>query len=116
LPEDIDWASLADPAATTVVYMPKKTIGELAARAIAEGLSPDMPAVAVAAATRPEEMIVAGTASDIAARLGALAPSGPILVFIGRVFQGVAAAVAPSCEVESARVMEVEEGQGIFSL
>ncbi|HEU4357293.1 MAG TPA: siroheme synthase CysG [Xanthobacteraceae bacterium] len=116
LPEDIDWASLADPAATTVVYMPKKTIGELAARAIAEGLSPDMPAVAVAAATRPEEMIVAGTVSDIAARLGALAPGGPVLVFIGRVFQGVAAAGAPSCEVESARVMKVEEGQGIFSL
>jgi uroporphyrin-III C-methyltransferase / precorrin-2 dehydrogenase / sirohydrochlorin ferrochelatase len=75
-----------------------------------------MPAVAVAAATRPEEMIVAGTVSDIAARLGALAPSGPVLVFIGRVFQGVASAGAPSCEVESARVMKVEEGRGIFSL
>ena len=36
LPEDTDWKSLADPAATTVVYMPKKTIAELAARAIAE--------------------------------------------------------------------------------
>src|SRR5207247_10317808 len=102
LPEDIDWASLADPAATTVVYMAKKTIGELAMRAIAHGLSPDMPAVAVAAATRPEETIVAGTVSDIAAKLGALAPSGPVLVFIGRVFQGVAAASAYSCAVESA--------------
>src|SRR5207244_12692571 len=77
LPEDIDWASLADPAATTVVYMAKKTIGELAMRAIAHGLSPDMPAVAVAAATRPKETIVAGTVSDIAAKLDALAPSRP---------------------------------------
>ena len=102
LPEDIDWASLADPAATTVVYMAKKTIGELAMRAIAHGLSADMPAVAVAAATRPKETIVAGTVSDIAAKLEALAPSGPVLVFIGRVFQGIAAAGAYSCAVESA--------------
>ena len=116
LPEDIDWANLADPAATTVVYMPKKTIGELAARAIAEGLSPDMPAVAIAAATRPEEMIVAGTVSNIAVRLGALAPGGPVLVFIGRVFQDIAAAGASSCEVESARVTKAEEGQGVSSL
>ena len=29
LPADTDWASLDDPTATTVVYMPKKTIGEL---------------------------------------------------------------------------------------
>jgi uroporphyrin-III C-methyltransferase / precorrin-2 dehydrogenase / sirohydrochlorin ferrochelatase len=75
-----------------------------------------MPAVAVAAATRPEEMIVAGTMSDIAARLGALAPGGPALVFIGRVFQGVAATGAASREVESARATKAEEGQGVFSL
>ena len=49
LPADIDWASLADPTATTVVYMPKRTLAELAARAIASGLPPDTPAVAVAA-------------------------------------------------------------------
>ena len=30
LPADIDWHSLADPAATTIVYMPGKTIRELA--------------------------------------------------------------------------------------
>jgi uroporphyrin-III C-methyltransferase / precorrin-2 dehydrogenase / sirohydrochlorin ferrochelatase len=89
LPEDIDWTSLADPSATTVVYMPKKTIGELAARAIASGLAPDTPAVAVAAATRPQETIVAGPVSDIAARLDAASPAGPVLVFIGRGFEGV---------------------------
>ena len=43
------------PAASTVVYMPKKTIAELAERAIASGLPADTPAVAVAAATRPDE-------------------------------------------------------------
>jgi uroporphyrin-III C-methyltransferase/precorrin-2 dehydrogenase/sirohydrochlorin ferrochelatase len=86
LPEDMDWASLADPAATTVVYMPRKTIGELAARAIARGLAPDTPAVAVAAAPRPEETIVKGTVADIGAKLAAKSLPGPVLVFIGRVF------------------------------
>jgi uroporphyrin-III C-methyltransferase/precorrin-2 dehydrogenase/sirohydrochlorin ferrochelatase len=90
LPQDLDWPSLADPAATTVVYMPKKTIGELAARAIASGLAADMPAVAVADATRPGETIVAGTVSDIGAKLAEVAPEGPVLVFIGRVFEGFA--------------------------
>jgi uroporphyrin-III C-methyltransferase/precorrin-2 dehydrogenase/sirohydrochlorin ferrochelatase len=89
LPEDMNWASLADPAATTVVYMPKKTIGELAARAIASGLSPDTPAVAVAAATRPGETIVAGTIADIGEKLGAISLPGPVLVFIGWVFKDV---------------------------
>ena len=37
LPADIDWRALADPAATTIVYMPKKTLRELSARAIAAG-------------------------------------------------------------------------------
>src|SRR5262249_3532427 len=92
LPQDMNWASLADPAATTVVYMPSRTIGELAARAVASGLAPDTPPVAVAAATRPGETIVAGTVSDIAARLGAVSPEGPVLVFIGRVLRDLGAA------------------------
>src|SRR5712691_9589671 len=90
LPEDTDWTSIADPAATTVVYMPKQTIGELAARAMAAGLAPDTPAVAVAAATRPDEIIVAGTVADIGGKLEAMPLPGPVLVFIGRVFEGVA--------------------------
>jgi uroporphyrin-III C-methyltransferase / precorrin-2 dehydrogenase / sirohydrochlorin ferrochelatase len=92
LPEDTDWASLADPLATTVVYMPKRTIGELAARAIATGLAPDTPAVAVVAATWTDETVVAGTVADIGAKLGEVSVPGPVLVFIGRVFADVGAA------------------------
>jgi uroporphyrin-III C-methyltransferase/precorrin-2 dehydrogenase/sirohydrochlorin ferrochelatase len=83
LPTDIDWRSLADPAATTIVYMPGKTIQELARSAIAHGLSPDTPTLAVASATRPDQEIVAGTIGDIAERLRDAAPSGPLLVMIG---------------------------------
>src|SRR4030088_62517 len=37
LPSDIDWRALADPAATTIVYMPKKTLRLLGESAIAQG-------------------------------------------------------------------------------
>ncbi len=90
LPADIDWSSLADPAATTIVYMPKKTLRELSERAIAQGLAPSTPAVAVANATRPDETIVAGTIADIADRIEVDAPEGPVLVMIGRVLAEVA--------------------------
>jgi len=92
LPADIDWHALADPAATTVVYMPKKTLRELAARSMAQGLDPATPALAVANATRPDETMVAGTIADIAERVEAQAPDGPLLVMIGKVL----AEVSPS--------------------
>jgi uroporphyrin-III C-methyltransferase/precorrin-2 dehydrogenase/sirohydrochlorin ferrochelatase len=84
LPADIDWKSLADPVTTTVVYMPKKSLRELAAAAVAHGLAPDTPAIAVADATRPEQKVIAATIADIAARLDEAAPQGPVLVMIGR--------------------------------
>jgi uroporphyrin-III C-methyltransferase/precorrin-2 dehydrogenase/sirohydrochlorin ferrochelatase len=84
LPLDIDWASLADPTTTTVVYMPKRTLAELTAHALASGLAPDTPAIAVAAATRPEQHVVHGTVADIADRLHDIPPKGPVLVMIGR--------------------------------
>jgi uroporphyrin-III C-methyltransferase / precorrin-2 dehydrogenase / sirohydrochlorin ferrochelatase len=87
-----------------VVYMPKRTIAELAAQAMAHGLPAATPAVAIADATRPGETIVAGTVADIGGKLGEVALRGPVLVFIGRVFGGVAVdqdrtgIVAPSAE------------------
>src|SRR6185503_10201708 len=84
LPSDIDWASVADPVTTTVVYMPKRALAELAATAQARGLPADTPAIAVAAATRPEQKVIAATFSDIASRLDETAPGQPVLVMIGR--------------------------------
>ena len=85
LPEDIDWSSLADATATTAVYMPLKTIGELVKNAIAAGLDPATPALAIARVTRPDEAVIAATISELPARLEAEAPQGPVLVLIGHV-------------------------------
>ncbi len=108
LPDDIDWRSIADPAATTIVYMPKKTLRELSQRARAHGLDPATPAVAVANATRPDETIVAGTIGDIADTIDAAALEGPALVMIGRVLAEVAetaarARVSVPAEVKKSR-------------
>ena len=92
LPDDIDWQSLADPAATTIVYMPKKTLRALCTRAVAHGLDPATPAVAVANATRPDETIVAATIADIADRVDGSELGGPVLVMIGRALASVISA------------------------
>jgi len=82
LPGDIDWRSVADPAATTVIYMPKKTLRQFANRALAAGLDPTTPALAIANATRPEEQVVTAT---IGALADAVLPEGPTIVMIGAV-------------------------------
>jgi uroporphyrin-III C-methyltransferase/precorrin-2 dehydrogenase/sirohydrochlorin ferrochelatase len=84
LPADIDWTSLADPAVTTVVYMPTKTLPALVANAIQAGLDPATPAVAVERATRADERVIAATIAALPARLVAEPPSGPLIVMVGR--------------------------------
>jgi uroporphyrin-III C-methyltransferase/precorrin-2 dehydrogenase/sirohydrochlorin ferrochelatase len=92
LPDDIDWRSLADPAATTIVYMPVNTLHELAAQAIVAGLDAATPAIAIARATRPDETRIVSTIADLPDRLGAAGLPGPVLVMIGRSFAALAAA------------------------
>jgi uroporphyrin-III C-methyltransferase / precorrin-2 dehydrogenase / sirohydrochlorin ferrochelatase len=101
LPADIDWSSVADPSATTVVYMPKKTLAELATRAIAQGLDPATPAVAMAAATRPGEQTLAAAIGEIAEKLEAAAIKGPVLVLIGRAMES---AMRDAADVEIRRM------------
>ena len=91
LPHDIDWASLADPGATTVVYMPTKTLAQLVERAILAGLDPTTPAVAVARATRPDQQVMATAVAELPRRLAAEPIGGPVTVMIGRVFATQAA-------------------------
>jgi uroporphyrin-III C-methyltransferase/precorrin-2 dehydrogenase/sirohydrochlorin ferrochelatase len=94
LPADIDWASVADPAVTTVVYMPTKTLSKLVANAVQAGLDPATPAVAVERATRADERVIAATIGDLTGRLAAEALSGPVIVMIGRAFADYVAAAA----------------------
>lgn len=94
LPSDIDWAAVADRKATTVLYMPRRTLAEFARRALAKGLDPLTPAVAVASATLGEEAHVGATIADIAAAAGDLPAGAPVTIIIGWVAREHAAAPA----------------------
>jgi uroporphyrin-III C-methyltransferase/precorrin-2 dehydrogenase/sirohydrochlorin ferrochelatase len=94
LPDDLDWASIADPSATTAIYMPTRTFAALAEKALAQGLDSATPVIAVSRATRPDEMVIAGTLADMAGRLAVEKPQGPLLVLMGRVLENYSAACA----------------------
>ena len=76
LPVDLDWQSLADPATTTAIYMPMRTLAALVEKATAEGLDPRTPALAIARATRPDQAVVAAPIGELPARLAQAALAG----------------------------------------
>jgi uroporphyrin-III C-methyltransferase/precorrin-2 dehydrogenase/sirohydrochlorin ferrochelatase len=85
LPE-LDWKSLVDPAATTAIYMPTRTLAALVERLVREGLDPTTPAVAVSHATRPDQRAVYAPVNELCERLEGASLPGPVLVFIGARF------------------------------
>ena len=88
LPQDIDWRALCDPGATTVVYMGVRTMDGLVAKLLANGMSPNMPAVLVERATCPNERRIAGSIAAMPGLTRAADPDGPCLFMIGHVFAG----------------------------
>ncbi|MBV8849772.1 MAG: uroporphyrinogen-III C-methyltransferase [Methylobacteriaceae bacterium] len=87
LPDDLDWQALADPGATTAVYMGVKTLPRLIERLLASGIAPEMPALFVESASRPEERIIAAPLADLPAKVAAAGAAGPGLVLIGAVVE-----------------------------
>lgn len=83
LPEDLDWNALADPRATTAVYMGVRTLPVLVERLRRTGLADETPVVMVERATRPDQRIISGTLATIVERVAAAQVVGPSLVLIG---------------------------------
>ena len=98
LPADFDFASVGDAGTTTALFMPVRTLGVFAAIAMAHGLDPFTPAIAVSRASRSDEKIVTGTIGDIAFRLSAANLPGPVIVLIGRVLADYVARQEQICE------------------
>lgn len=86
LPEDLDFKALSDPAATTVVYMPRRTLAELVSRLTDAGIDPQVPALAVFSVSRPQEVVVSaplGGLAEAVERAVAEGAEGPCLVLYG---------------------------------
>ncbi|MGB7262479.1 MAG: uroporphyrinogen-III C-methyltransferase [Albidovulum sp.] len=83
LPEDMNWAALADPQATTVIFMGKRTFAELSRRLQQAGLPPDTPALLAESVSTPAQKLVRGTLATMEALIAAEAADGPALILLG---------------------------------
>lgn len=83
LPDDLNWAALADPLATTVVFMGKRTFPKLAAALIAHGLPADTPALLAEAVSHAHERLARSTIAVLAESLGDARSDQPALILYG---------------------------------
>ncbi|HYG86891.1 MAG TPA: uroporphyrinogen-III C-methyltransferase [Azospirillum sp.] len=80
-----NWASMADPNTTLVLYMALMNLGEIRAKLIGAGMDPAMPAAVVAAGTTDGQIVCAGTLGDLPERVANAELPAPCLIIIGRV-------------------------------
>lgn len=83
LPEDINWAAIADPAVTTVVFMGQRSFPKLAAGLRAHGLPGDTPALFAEAVGHPEQRLLRTTVERLARMLDGAEVSQPGLILYG---------------------------------
>lgn len=87
LPEDLNMAALADPMATTVIFMGKRTFPELARRLIAAGLPGDTPALLAEAVSTPQQRLRRAPLGEMSALIAAEPSDAPALILIGPLAQ-----------------------------
>ena len=83
LPEQRNMAALADPDATTVVFMPKRTFPALVRSLVEHGLSPETPALIAENVGHPDQSLTRSTIADLAAQLEAGFSNRPALILYG---------------------------------
>jgi uroporphyrin-III C-methyltransferase len=83
LPANLNWAALADPEATTVVYMGRHTFPVLATKLFELGLSPNTPALFAESLGRADERLVRTTIAELAEQLagGGAATTAAVVLF-----------------------------------
>ncbi|NOT71022.1 MAG: uroporphyrinogen-III C-methyltransferase [Hyphomicrobium sp.] len=83
LPEDLNWSALADPYATTAVYMGKRNFPELARRLIDRGLPPQTPALLAESVGHSTQRLVRTSVSGLAGLLQADPGMGAAVILYG---------------------------------
>ncbi len=104
---DYDWARLADPDCTLVIYMGLTNLGHIADELMAAGLPSDMPAAAVENGSTPRQRRVLGTIASLPRLAVEHRLKAPTLIIIGKVvslaetldwFSGTVEEAAPVAE------------------
>ncbi len=88
LPPGLNMAALADPNATTVIYMGKRTFPALAQVLIAHGLPPDTPALLAESVSTPEQVLHRSTVAELAKTLAEERSPLPGLILVGNLATG----------------------------
>lgn len=89
LPEGLNMAALADPDATTVVFMPKRTFPQLARRLMAAGLSADTPALLAENVGLPGQRLTRSTIAALGEQLAKAIPEVPAIILYGPLGESV---------------------------
>src|SRR5271168_50870 len=94
---DLDWASLAKPNQTVVIYMGVSTAAPIAARLTAAGRPGSTPALIVEDASLPTERRIVTTLAGIPSAAEAVA--GPALLIVGEAMALAQASLRPSSDL-----------------
>ena len=82
---DLDWAALARPRQTVVIYMSLTGLATICARLVEQGLAPDWPAAVVAEGTLATQRVVSATLATLAAAVEREGLHSPCLTIVGEV-------------------------------
>ena len=88
LPDDLNMAALADPKATTVIYMGKRTFPKLAAKLMAAGLPAETPTLLAAAVSTPDAQFRRSTVKHLSEHLLQTDDPATALIFVGPLADG----------------------------
>lgn len=88
LPQDVSMAALADPTASTVVFMGKRTFPELLRRLVAAGLPETTPAILAEAVSTPEQSIERHTVRSLSDALSRSLSDQPAVILYGPLADG----------------------------
>lgn len=83
LPEDVNWAALADPAVTTVVFMGQRSFPKLAEGLRAHGLPGETPALFAEAVGHPHQKLVRTTVAELARIMASVEVVQPGIILYG---------------------------------
>jgi len=83
LPSDIDLNALADPGATTAVFMGKRTFPALAEALIARGLPPETPAMLAESVSQTDQRLQRSTVATLAKQLREQPGDKPAIIMFG---------------------------------
>ena len=82
---ELDWAGLARPRQTVVIYMGLTALAQICAKLVEHGLPADHPAAVVQQGTTAAQRVVTGTLADLARRVEQAGLESPALTIVGEV-------------------------------